>query len=126
MHAERLSSHNARINSLSQAVPGTNAFLLFQAPGAYTKEAFGVEYLYAQSGFTFPDDEELGRNIDEGFCEELESSEQVTGQSEEWATIASPADLESDDEVQLNFSLTVNPFILHLVFYSKIRWRKQN
>lgn len=107
MHAERLTSHNAQINSLSQAVHGTTAFPLFQAPGAYTKEAFGVEYLYAQSGFTFPDDEELDKNIDEGFCEELESSEQVTGHPEEWATIASPADLESDDdEVQLNFSLT--------------------
>ena len=81
---------------------------MYQAPAAYTKEAFGVEYLYAQSGFTFdPNDEELDVKIDEGFCEGVESGEQVTAHSEELATIACPADMESDDEVQLKFNYNV-------------------
>lgn len=60
-----------------------------------------MEYLYAQSGFTFDTkDEELEVKIDEGFCEGEENSEQVTAHSEDLATVACPTDLESDDEVQ--------------------------
>ena len=53
-------------NFLSQAVHGTALLPLFQSPAAYTHEAFGVEYLYAQSGFIFdPKDEDLNEKIDD-------------------------------------------------------------
>ena len=58
---------------MSQAVHGTALLPLFQSPAAYTHEAFGVEYLYAQSGFIFdPKDEDLNEkidDIDEGFMD---------------------------------------------------------
>lgn len=81
---------------------GTSLFPQFQAPAAYTKEAFGVEYLYAQSGFMFhPKDEELEEKIDEGFCdgEEVENDEQAitVTHSEDMATVALLTDIESDD-----------------------------
>ncbi len=60
-----------------------------------------MEYLYTQSGFTFnPKDEQLEDKIDEGFCEGEGSGEQPT-HSEDLATVACPADMESDDEVRI-------------------------
>lgn len=86
-----------QINSLSQVVHGITILPQYQAPAAYTKEAFGVEYLYAQSGYMFnPKDEELEEKTDKGFCEEgAGSGEQVTttAHSEDMATVAPPSEV---------------------------------
>lgn len=62
-----------RVNALSETVHGTPLLPLYRPPSQYTGEAFGVEYLYRQSGTVFKP-RDLDKEIDEGF-EDLEEAE---------------------------------------------------
>jgi len=100
-----------QVHSLSQAVHGSAPSTLphYQALGEYTGEAFGVEYLYEQTGFMFPrKEDDLDAEIDEGFDDnmDMDVEEEETSHSEDMATVALPTDLESEeDEVRNHCSL---------------------
>ena len=89
-----------KVRSLSEVIHGSVHNLPHcPVPAAYTGEAYGVEYLYTQTGFMFnPKNEDLEEKIDEGFGDEvLENSVEVDMHAENLATVAPPSDLESDE-----------------------------
>ncbi|ESO84045.1 hypothetical protein LOTGIDRAFT_155359 [Lottia gigantea] len=56
-----------KVNSLSQSLHNKSLVPVHMIPAEYTGELIGIEYLYKQSGFLLPKDEELEAEIDEGF-----------------------------------------------------------
>lgn len=95
-----------QVNTLSQIIHGTKILPEYCQPAAYTGELFGVEYLYAQSGFRFPTEEDINNQIDEGFCEEGEEDNTIhasQSHSEEFTTVTLPSDSENDHQEVINY-----------------------
>ena len=81
-------------------------FSNFQPPAKYTGEAFGILYLYQQSGRSLIcKDEDLDQLIDEGFedfIEEDSNSTATVAPSGVNTTLISPSsDTESNDEEEV-------------------------
>ena len=93
------------MNSLSQSLFGTKIFPNFQPPAKYTGEAFGILYLYQQSGKSLIyKDENLDQLIDEGFEDFMEEDDSATTDSsgEDTHALAPPlSDSESSDEEEV-------------------------
>lgn len=99
-----------QVNSLSEAIFGTKVVNTYQPPAKHTGEAFGLVYLYRQSGKCFScEDEELDKAIDEGF-EEFTDSDPFgvplihPDDSVSLSTVMLPADtIESDEEEEIMY-----------------------
>ncbi len=79
---------------------GTNLLPMYQAPSKYTGEAFGAEYLYAQSGEVFkPDlDNDVEDGIDGVEDEGYDDGTLSAGLSEDSLTLAHPSDSDHDND----------------------------
>lgn len=85
-----------QINALSQSAQLDPVFPHHQPPSAYTRELFGVEYLFSQSGQSFCLTEDVVDSlIDEGFDEEEVATEHVDCDDDFTATLL--IDHESDE-----------------------------
>jgi len=63
----------SKLNDLSLFIHDRKIIQDYVPPGKFTGEKFGVEYLFQQSGDILPeDDNELQKDIDEGFSEDLD------------------------------------------------------
>ena len=60
---------HGRVNTLSQSLHGSPVFPHYLPSAAYTGELFGVEYLYAQCGFSYSTELE-GHEGDDGDADE--------------------------------------------------------
>ena len=93
-----------RVNVLTHSLHGSAVFPHYRPPAAYTGELFGVEYLYAQCGFSYSTELEGHEgddgDADEGFQEEEEllAEPLVAEMEEEPVTPLPPAGDESEDE----------------------------
>ena len=85
-------------------------FNTYQPPAKHTGEAFGLVYLYRQSGRCFScEDDKLDKAIDEGFEDFTDSDPFVVplthaDDSVSLATVTPPADTnESDEEEEVQY-----------------------
>ena len=63
--------HIIQVNQFSEAVFGERVFSSYQPPSQYTRELFGVQYLYEQTGRSFKNatEDQLDSQIDEIFAD---------------------------------------------------------
>ena len=92
----------SKVIDLSQMIHGKAVFPVHVPPSSYTRELFGVEYLYEQTGLQLcASEKELNRKIDEGFeddDEEVPVSASLLLEDPEMASVAPPE--HSDDEAE--------------------------
>ena len=108
----------------------------YKPPAKHTGEAFGLVYLYKQSGKCFySDDEDLDKAIDEGFEDYSDSDVDPSSislnhpdDSVSLSTVSPPADtIESDEEEEVTFLhiITIYMYVYktvrHLQYYMH-RW----
>lgn len=98
-----------QVNFLGQSLLGTKMFPNFEPPAKYTGEAFGILYLYQQSGRS--EDEDLDQLIDEGFEDFTEEEDSIATDPSgvDPHTLVPPfmSDSESnDDEEVWKYSIT--------------------
>ncbi|ESO90740.1 hypothetical protein LOTGIDRAFT_175806 [Lottia gigantea] len=98
-----------KVNSLSQSLHNKSLVPVHMIPAEYTGELIGIEYLYKQSGFLLPKDEELEAEIDEGFEDFEDDAQQALNFGNELEEDVLPAapvyssdseDDEKDDDDQ--------------------------
>ena len=106
-----------RLNALSEAIHGTPMLPLYRPPSIYTGEAFGVEYLYQQSGKVFkPGD--LDKEIDEGFGDMDEADEfslRLDVSDDPTIAVAPPSDGDNEETDSGNSGMPEDEVSIHIL-----------
>lgn len=122
-----------KVNHLSRLIHGKELLPLYRQPAVYTGELLGVEYLYHQTGTPLlpKDDEQLVKQIDEGFGDIEDDNDTPTTDalfSEALTTFALPSSSQDSDKgsevslLQLQCHMQISEFLLNECRRMRSKW----